>query len=690
MQDLPVRKSSLKFILSIKPRLFVLIGLSLALLFLTIVVIGIRENRRNLQRMMRNGAKALVESVISASQNTISATDMVDNLVLDNLADVAALTGMRFEEGELDPTDIARTCLSTGINRMDVLDSTGRVAVSSVVDMMGRYYDSAFLARFPFEEILMAQVRTASFILDDENPVIPPQLVLASARMDEPGAVILFADYSILERFGDRIGIGTLLKRIDSESDIEYVFVQSEQGVILSSRNIERVLSIDADPFLQEALTGGEYSSRVRQFEGKEVLEVARPFEAGDFPPGVLRIGLSMEGYHQVARNFESQLIAIGAILFVVSFLVVTLFLANLNYRTLESSFLKMKTVTGNILNAMQSAVVVIDDSGVITLFNPRAEEMFGYRASTVIGKEYADVFSGDTLMLEKVKELPDVTIRTEKSVTLRDGRRLILLIAASQVIGEDGVSIGSVSVIYDITESRRLERSAKRSERLSELGNLAAGVAHEIRNPLNAIAIASQRLRSEFAPSSDEKEYNFLVGNIKSEIERLNDIINQFLALARTHAARKDLCDITALTQEVVTLMHPEAESKGIRLESAIDRDLAVEGNSEELKTVLINLVKNSIEACGKGDTVQVVASSISAGELILRVEDTGPGVAEKDREKIFRPYFTTKQNGTGLGLALSHRIIVDHNGDIDYDNRPGGGSKFLITLPRAKEVKP
>lgn len=689
MQDLPIKKSSLKFILSIKPRLFLLIGLSLALLFLTIVVVGIRENRQNLRRMMKNGAMALVESVISASRNTIAATDMVDNLVLDNLADVAALTGMRFQEGKLDPNDIARICLATGINRMDVLDSSGRVAVSSVVDMMGRYYDSTFMARFPFDEILMAQVRSASFILDDENPVIPPQLVLASARMDEPGGVILFADYSILERFSDRIGIGALLKRIDSESDIEYVFVQSEQGVILSSRNIERVLRIETDPFLMMAMSSDGYSSRVREFEGKDVLEVVRRFEAGDYPPGLLRIGLSMEGYHQVAGNFETQLIAIGAILFIVSFLVVTLFLANLNYRTLESSYQRMRTVTGNILNAMQSAVVVTDDAGLITLFNPRAEEMFGYRASGMVGKKYADVFENDMLVLEEVKETPDVTIRTEKTVTLRDGSRLMLLIAASQVIGEDGVPIGSVSVIYDVTESRRLERSAKRSERLSELGNLAAGVAHEIRNPLNAISIASQRLKSEFAPSSDHEEYDQLVGNIKSEIERLNDIINQFLALARTHAAKKDLCDITALTADVVSLMHPEAESKGIKLESHIDSDLLVEGSSEELKRVLINLIKNSIEACGEGDSVQVGATILSDEDLELRVEDTGPGVAKGDKEKIFRPYFTTKENGTGLGLALSHRIIADHDGEIEYEDIPSGGSRFLITLPRLKEVK-
>jgi signal transduction histidine kinase len=291
--------------------------------------------------------------------------------------------------------------------------------------------------------------------------------------------------------------------------------------------------------------------------------------------------------------------------------------------------------------------------------------------------------------MLEKAKDVSDITVRTERSMRLRDGTNLVLLIAASRVVGEDGTPIGAVSVIYDVTESRRLERLAKRSERLSELGNLAAGVAHEIRNPLNAISIASQRLKSEFLPSSDQEEYGQLVGNIKSEIEKLNETINQFLALARTHAAKKVLCDITALTTEVISLMQPEAESNRIELHSNVQSDLAVEGNGEELKKVLINLVKNSIEACGEGSAIWVTAEARTDGELNLIVEDTGPGVAEEDREKIFRPYFTTKEHGTGLGLALSHRIVADHEGSLDYEERLDGGSRFLITLPRSKEVK-
>ncbi len=688
MQDLPVRKGTLKFILSIKPRQFLLVGLCLAALFLTIVVVGIRENRSNVIRMMKNEARALVESIISAGRNTLAATDMVDRLVLDNLSDIATVVGHRFEGGDLTPTEIARTCHATGINRMDVIDSVGIVAVSSVVDMIGREYDSSFVSRFPFDDIVMGRIRSASFVLDDENPVIPAQLVLATARIDAPGAVILFADYSILERFNDRIGIGSLVRRIGMDPEIEYVFMQSYEGVIFSSHSFGQVKRIEADEFLLSILEEGGYGSRIVPFEGRDVLEVARPFITEGLPPGLLRIGLSMDGYEQVTGNFEYQLIAIGTILFIVSFLVVTLFLANLNYRTLESSYVTMKTLTGNILDSMQSAVVVVNESGEITLFNPRAEGMFGFRQTEATGKSYSKLFDGDPLMLAEVAQGASATIRTEKTVTAKDGRKLSLLVVASKVTSEDGNPIGAVAVSYDVTESRKLERVAKRSERLSELGNLAAGVAHEIRNPLNSISIASQRLRSEFTPESDRDEYDQLVGNIKAEIERLNEIIIQFLALARTHATKQEVFDLSEMCNDVMRLMQQEAADKGIRLAADVNRDLIMKGNPDEIRKVLINLIKNSIEACHSGASIRVSASALSDSELRMAVEDDGPGIDRGDQDKIFRPYFTTKDGGTGLGLALSHRIISDHDGSLEYEDRAGGGAIFTATLPRLQEV--
>jgi signal transduction histidine kinase len=138
-----------------------------------------------------------------------------------------------------------------------------------------------------------------------------------------------------------------------------------------------------------------------------------------------------------------------------------------------------------------------------------------------------------------------------------------------------------------------------------------------------------------------------------------------------------------------VADLMRAVAESKKIALDVKADKGLSVEGSSNELKKVLINLVKNSIEACIEGDSIRMDASKTKDGYITVRVIDTGSGIDAQNREKIFRPYFTTKSNGTGLGLALSHRIISDHDGTLEYDNNPGGGSVFIITLPAFKEVE-
>ncbi len=683
MQDIPIKRRSLKLILSIKPRVFLFVGLSLAALFLTIVVVGVRENRDNIKRMMKDQARGLVEAVMRSSGNTVAASNMVDNLLIDKLSDVAALTGLRFEEGDLSPLQVARICQATGINRMDVVNPEGEIVMSSVVDAIGAIYEESFIERFPFEDIAMGHVRSASFVIGDDNPVIPAQLVLATARGDSPGAVVLFNDYSVLESFNERIGIGTLIREIGSETGIEYIFFQTDEGVVLSSRDLGQVLKIEADPFVRDILEESSFGAREVDFQGENVLEVIRPFEASGFPRGVLRIGLSMDGFEQVSRNFTHQLTAIGAILFVVSFLVVTLFLANLNYRTLESSFVEMKRVTGNILDSMQSAVVVVDSSGTITSFNPRAEEMFKRREADAVGRKYSELFDDDPLMLEKVGR---ETSRSERRIRLPDGREIEAIVAASEVAGPDGREIGAVSLVHDVTEERRMERAAKRSERLSELGNLAAGVAHEIRNPLNAIGIASQRLKSEFEPKEDSEEYVQLVGNIRSEIDRLNDIINQFLALARSHASKRDDVDLVYLVSEVRRLMDAEARERQIEIVSDLSDSVVIEASRDDLKKVLINLIKNSIEACSAGDKIWLSLTREDT-EAKLAIEDSGPGIAEDKRERVFRPYFTTKESGTGLGLALSHRIVSDHDGSLEYEERNGGGARFVITLPIRKE---
>jgi two-component system sensor histidine kinase HydH len=241
------------------------------------------------------------------------------------------------------------------------------------------------------------------------------------------------------------------------------------------------------------------------------------------------------------------------------------------------------------------------------------------------------------------------------------------------------------VVLIHDITEQKRLEEESRRRERLSEMGDMAAGVAHEIRNPLNAISIATQRLKMEFEPKGEDEEYARLTRNILDETTRLNQILTRFLDLAKTRAAEDRPVDLGAPIRRAVASLADEAESHGVTINYPSHDNVRVRAAEEKLQQVFINLIKNSIQAMPDGGEVTIAVDTSESGRVVIIVADTGPGFPPDVSSKIFQPYFTTKADGSGLGLALAYKTIIDYGGTIEASNNPAGGARVAITLPRA-----
>jgi signal transduction histidine kinase len=216
-------------------------------------------------------------------------------------------------------------------------------------------------------------------------------------------------------------------------------------------------------------------------------------------------------------------------------------------------------------------------------------------------------------------------------------------------------------------------------------MGDLAAGVAHEIRNPLNAIGIAAQRLHREFVPKADVEEFTELSSNILNETTRLSEILSRFLALARSHVQDSDVIDIAALLRQTISNMRSEAEARSIHIMLSIPESMEARGNGEKYQQVFVNILKNGMEAIGREGEITISAEEDKNGINIIRFEDTGPGFKDDSLSKIFQPYYTTKTDGSGLGLALSYRIITDYGGKLLAENRPGGGARLSIILPKA-----
>ncbi|MBI3016049.1 MAG: hypothetical protein HYY65_13545 [Candidatus Tectomicrobia bacterium] len=236
---------------------------------------------------------------------------------------------------------------------------------------------------------------------------------------------------------------------------------------------------------------------------------------------------------------------------------------------------------------------------------------------------------------------------------------------------------------------ARVLEKEAEERHRLASLGNLAAGVAHEVRNPLNAIGMGLQRLQREFRPGSaqDGAEYQEILRVIRDEVNRLNGIIENFLTLARPMNLQKEPVSLSTVVSELETLLREEIRAKGLHWETRLEPNLpAVAADPRQLKQALMNLILNGIQATPPEGSLELLATPNDRG-ILLSVRDSGAGISPEDRERIFDPYFTTKQGGTGLGLTLARQIIEAHAGRISVESSPGQGSTFTLWLPTGDE---
>ena len=251
---------------------------------------------------------------------------------------------------------------------------------------------------------------------------------------------------------------------------------------------------------------------------------------------------------------------------------------------------------------------------------------------------------------------------------------------------------LGMAVIFYNqrgyLENVRSLEQEIHRQERLSELGNLAATVAHEIRNPLNSISMGMQRLKAEFTPTEDAEEYAHFLDLMRNEVRRLNGIVEQFLALARPLKLQREQVDVGEFFRDVAALLEAEAKAANVRIELEIAPDLPLlRADRNYMKQLLMNLLLNGIQAMPSGGALTLQAG-MEKESLRFSITDRGIGIAPDKLSKIFDPYFTTKANGSGLGLAIARRIVDAHGGKITAESQPGQGSCFRVWLPIDKQA--
>jgi two-component system sensor histidine kinase PilS (NtrC family) len=295
--------------------------------------------------------------------------------------------------------------------------------------------------------------------------------------------------------------------------------------------------------------------------------------------------------------------------------------------------------------------------------------------------------------------------LRSRLPLALPSGAQRFLGVAASRLRNSRGEPIGHVVIFQDVTDVVRMERELRHRERLAAVGELAAGMAHEVRNPLAAISGCVEMLRALNRERSDDAEQERLMGIVLREIERLDALIADFLQFARPGPPKLEQVALRPLLAEVAEMCRAGCPI-GVRVEVDAAPELGAWADATQLRQVLWNLVRNAVHAVEDRGCIRI-AAALAPGQLPqavspedrsgsaerrdaveIVVADDGPGVAPEALERIFDPFFTTKAAGTGLGLATVHRIVTAHGGAVSVDATPGGGATFRVLLPARAEL--
>jgi two-component system sensor histidine kinase HydH len=270
--------------------------------------------------------------------------------------------------------------------------------------------------------------------------------------------------------------------------------------------------------------------------------------------------------------------------------------------------------------------------------------------------------------------------IEKEIDCLLPEGKTIPLEVIATTLFEENGAFLGSVILFIDLTEIRHLKKEIARSQRLASLGNLAAGVAHEIRNPLSSIKGFATYFKERYRDNPLDGETADIM---LQEVERLNRVITQLLDFARPVTLEKKPTAIRPLISQTLKMIAGQAEAKQIAIQADLPDCPEVMIDADKIKQVFLNLFLNALEMMTAGGILQVKVRPAEGNAVHITISDSGPGIDEKHLAHIFDPYFTTRPAGTGLGLSIVHKIIEAHDGEIRVESTPGAGATFTIRLP-------
>lgn len=641
----------------------------------------LKQSKEEIFHLLSEQAESLSDVITQSSINTLNSSFEIEDLVTERLMNNARMIRRLDSLNALSTATLINFGKENDLFRINVFDKKGNRILSNRIPTKDHPHPEGNVNRYEeLEPILTGRtnkmiigLKLASF--SDEQ-----RFAVAIDRSSNRGAIVINLDAKDFLEFRKRIGIGKIVQDISDNPGIEYIALQDSLGILAASSSVKEISAIESDSFLNEAMGNDSTLTRIIAFNNSDVFEVVKSLYFENEFIGIFRIGLTLDEVHSVESRMIRRVIIISIILAAISIIVLGLIFTNQNLKSLSDEFGEFKSFTNSLLENMNEAVFVIDKDSKITLFNHSAEKLFEIGRNEIIGKNISNLKEHNIGFIQETITNKQTFKSIVKSVTINNSVKHLSISITPNYDFMKNLESYTV-VVTDITESKKMEEQRKRDEKLLAMGELASGVAHEIRNPINSIGMIAQRLNKEFTPREGTEEYTTIINLLKGEVNRINKIITQFLQYAKPIELQKSSIVLGKFFEDIHHLFTDQAKQKRIDFKINGKENLTATFDPELIKQTMMNIIQNAFDAVNKDGKVEINYLKGNTN-IVISVADNGSGIPEENRNKIFDLYFTSKKDGNGLGLSISQKIISQHKGTIEFTSS-NRGTTIKINLP-------
>lgn len=657
-------------------KIILLIFISLAILMISSALIELNQSKKDLFGLMKEESHTLLESLLKASQNSLLANQYLTSLTRARFIDNANMVKILYNNRDIYPSTLRRICQENHIEDIYLYNRQGKIILSGN-NPANKYEPDTVLLKKMIQPVLTGQTDTLFLGPKKFNPSSRLGFVVALS-MKQGGAVVLNMTSVPFRQFRKEVGFGPLIRNVAAANPhIIYIALQNEDDILAATGKVDELEPISQSEFLSRSLHDSVVMSRIAHFGSLDVFESVHPYTFHHHTLGLLRLGLSIEPINIINKRILRRMVMITIILIIIGVFMFTFIFTRQRFDLLQKRYQLVETYSSNIIENVSDAIIVFDEEGAVRIFNQAAREIFGISKKVIERSGVDSLFPTEDFnhILEQKSALHQLNFRI-------NGQLKYLLVSKSSFLDAEKKKY-TILVIRDLTDQKLMEKQIERKERLTAMGELASGVAHEIRNPLNAISTIVQQIKKDFEPKEDVEEYHELMNIVYGEVKRINQTIQDFLRFARPEPVNTSQFKISNLIHEIQKQYETVAKEHNIKLNIDLQWDGMVQWDKNQIKQVFINIIQNAIDAINNKGNITIALHEDNE-DVVITITDDGPGMDDTTKDNIFNLYFTTKAKGTGIGLSIVQRIIFEHGGVISVESKPRQGTSFIIRLPK------